>query len=60
MDQPVTISRDLLMQLYRHLKPTADCVRMLETVLYPPEKLTERVERAMRIDIYTSSTPPRR
>lgn len=60
MDQPVTVSRALLMQLYRHLKPTAECVRMLETVLYPPEQLTERVERAMRVEHYTSPKPPRR
>lgn len=58
MDQPVMVSRDLLMQLYRHLKPVADTVRMLETVLYPHDKLTTRVERAMRIETFLK--PPRR
>ena len=54
MDEPVKVSKAVLVQLYRSLKPTQDAVRILETLLYPSCELTTRVERAMRAETYAT------
>lgn len=54
MDEPVMVSKAVLVQLYRSLKPTQDAVRILEALLYPACALTERVERVMRVETYAS------
>ena len=58
MDQPVLVSKAVLQQLYRSLKGSHEAIRILESLLYPSSELTSRVERAMRVEVYSSQKRP--